>query len=66
MTGKNTLIAGFYREWSQNGRDSIEDQIKSMDIFTKQIDKASEKTQHVLILGDVNLCSTKWNQDNFK
>ena len=59
MTGRNTLIAGFYREWSQNGKDLDEDQLKHMDSFTKQIEKATEKTKQVLILGDANLCALK-------
>ena len=52
--GKTTLIAGFYREWSQNGKDSEDDQI-----FVKQIEAGSNITNRVLILGDANLCTLK-------
>ena len=29
-----TLIAGFYREWTRNGLNSVESQIERMEIFT--------------------------------
>ena len=45
---------------------SDEDQVKRMEIFTKQIDTASEKLEQVLILGEANLCYLKWNLEKFK
>ena len=66
ITGKNTLIAGFYREWSQNGNDSEDQQVKRMETFTQQISKASDFAKRIIILGDANLCTAKWNLDKFK
>ena len=33
--------------------------------FTSQIEKASEKPCQIIILGDANLCSIKWNDPGF-
>ena len=34
---KSMAIGGFYREWSQNGKNSEAAQIKRMEIFASQI-----------------------------
>ena len=39
--GKNVLSGGFYREWTPNGENSIEAQVKAMQSFTKQIENTS-------------------------
>ena len=36
-----------------------------MEVFTKQIEEVTNRTKKVLILGDANLCSTKWNEKDF-
>ena len=36
-----------------------------MKNFVAQIEKASEKPCHIVILGDANLCSQKWNDAGF-
>ena len=63
---EKTVIGGFYREWSREGKDTIPDQLKRMDILTNQFDKANVITKNVIILGDANLCSRKWNNEKFK
>ena len=40
-------------------------QQERMEIFSNQIEKANENKGHIIILGDVNLCSKKWNDDDF-
>ena len=40
-------------------------QIDRMKIFSKQIEKANEKECDMIILGDVNLCTTKWKNEDF-
>ena len=61
-----TVIGGFYKEWSREGKDTIPDQVKRMDILTNQFDKATAISKNVIILGDANLCSRKWNNEKFK
>ena len=62
---KSTLFAGFYREWSHNGLKSKEIQIKGISVFAAQIELATRrKTTNVIIIGDANLCTEKW--DNAK
>ena len=63
---KKTVIGGYYREWNNNGLDSIPEQVKRMNILTTQIDKAAGIFSRIIMLGDMNLCSRKWNQDKFK
>ena len=63
---KKTVIGGYYREWNNNGLDSIPEQVKRMNILTTQIDKAAGISSRIIMLGDMNLCSRKWNQDKFK
>ena len=63
---KKTIIGGCYREWNRNGLDSISDQVKRINILCDQFDKATLLTNRIIILGDMNLCSRKWNQDKFK
>ena len=63
---RKTAICGFYREWTHEGTKSVEEQVKNMELFNNQIEKASAKYNNLIILGDANLCSTKWNEPNFK
>ena len=62
---KNMLMGGFYREWSPGGEKSIEAQLKAMRVFTNQIEQAALENKNIVILGDANLCSIKWNSPNF-
>ena len=63
---KKTIIGGFYREWSRDGCDSIPEQVKRIEVLTDQFDKASIISNRVIVLGDANLCSRKWNLEKFK
>ena len=36
-----------------------------MENFATQIEKASEKPCNIIILGDANLCSKKWNDSGY-
>ena len=63
---KSAQIGGFYREWSRDGCDSIPDQVKRIEVLTDQFDKASIISNRVIVLGDANLCSRKWNLEKFK
>ena len=62
---KPTLVAGYYREWTRNGDNSKKSKIETMEKFAEQIERACEKSFHLVILGDANLCSNKWNEDEF-
>ena len=64
--GKNVLCGGFYREWTPNGNRSIEAQVTAIQSFTKQIENATGEGKSVLVMGDANLCTLKWDSPNFK
>ena len=64
--GKNVLCGGFYREWSPSGDRSIEAQVNAMQVFTKQIENATTERKNVIILGDANLCSLRWDSPDFQ
>ena len=62
---KPTILGGFYREWTQNGDKTEAAQIKRIEVFSKQIKEANKTNCDMLIMGDANLCSTKWNNHDF-
>ena len=64
-SGKNVICAGFYREWSPKGDGSIQAQVKSIEIFTRQIEVATLEGKSILIMGDANLCNLKWDLPGF-
>ena len=45
---------------------TVEEQVKNIELFNWQIEKVSAKYNNVIILGDANLCSDKWNDPGFK
>ena len=49
------LIAGFYREWNHKGCKSEASQVKCMEEFSNQIERAAELGKSCIILGDANL-----------
>ena len=59
---KGLIVSGVYREWTHNEIKSTEEQMKNMEILTVQIEQVSEISQEVIILGDVNLDASKWNE----
>ena len=63
--GKNVLCCGFYREWAPNGDKSIGAQVKSMQKLTGQIEEAAKESKTMIILGDANLCSIRWDSPNY-
>ena len=58
-------IGAFYREWTHNGVKTDDEQIKNLGLFCQQIEKCSTKYNNTIILGDMNLCSDKWKEENF-
>ena len=65
-TGTNTICGGFYREWAPlGGIRNIDAQIEAIEIFTDQIERAAAEKKQLIILGDANLCSERWNATNY-
>ena len=62
---QTTLVSGFYREWTFEGDNSQECQVKRMLNFVSQIEKAASCNNRILITGDANLCSEKWKSDKY-
>ena len=60
----SVIFGGFYREWTSNGENSEESQLKRMSCLTEQISSASGKNP-VILTGDANLCSLKWPDPDF-
>ena len=58
-------IGSFYREWTHNGIKSDAEQVKNMECFCQQIEQCSNKYNNTIVMGDMNLCSDKWKEDNF-
>jgi hypothetical protein len=63
---KNTLVCGFYREWTQVGRTTDRDQCELLETLADQISIASSESKDIIMLGDANLDSEKWNQTNYR
>ena len=64
--GSNTICGGFYREWCPNGASSIEAQANAMEVFTEQIERATSENKSIIIMGDANLCTQRWDSPSFK
>ena len=60
-SGVNTICGGFYREWTPMGKNTIEAQVSAMETFTEQIERATNENKTLLIMGDANLCTERWN-----
>ena len=39
------IIGGFYHEWTHNGSKTVEEQVKNMEVFTKQIEEVTKRTK---------------------
>ena len=63
--GSRSLIGGFYRQWSLDGKLTVPEQVKQIEIFCEQINSAALLTDKIVITGDANLCAEKWLQDNY-
>ena len=44
----------------------MEKQLDAITILTKQFEQADSENKKIIVLGDANLCSTKWNDHDFK
>ena len=62
---KNTIIGGFYRQWTSETCTKNEAEEQGIAILIAQIEKASSENKTILMLGDANLCSNKWRDLNF-
>ena len=60
-----SLIRGFYRQWSAEGKLSVPRQIKQMEEFVTQINEAASPNRGLIVLGDANLCANKWLDDDY-
>ena len=40
-------------------------QVAAMKNFTRQIELATNERKPIIMLGDMNMCSTKWNDEDF-
>lgn len=63
---KNIICGGFYREWAPGGLRTTPAQIEAILCFTNQIERATHENKTVIIVGDANLCSDKWNSPTFQ
>ena len=60
-----TVIGGFYRQWSSNGKLTVPEQVTQIEGFCNQISTAATPNGKMVILGDVNLCSEKWLSEDY-
>ena len=65
ILGKTFRLCAIYREWSFEGENSHSSQLDRIDIFMKQVEKATKGNDGTIIIGDVNLCSKKWDDQNY-
>ena len=63
---KKQIIGGFYRVWNHKNDKTEKGLIERINIFTDQIDRAAaEKNTRILITGDADLDSNKWDSVHF-
>ena len=60
-----SLIGGFYRQWSSDGKLSVPKQVEQIEEFCNQINSAASPNGKMIITGDANLCSEKWLKDDY-
>ena len=61
----NLLVCTFYREWSPEGNSSMNSQLDHLRILTEQWRRAVSSNKETVALGDMNLCSQKWDDESF-
>ena len=54
---------GYYREWSIKGQKNNQTQLEAIKVLTSQIERADSENSSIIILGDANLCSEKWEEE---
>ena len=70
---KNILICSLYREWkslsgntqSASASNSLQHQIDRIEIINKQLARAATENKPLLIMGDMNLCMSDWNNPDY-
>ena len=62
---KGALVCGFYREWTREGDNTQERQIRDTRILSSQIERATKEDKHLVVMGDANLCSKKWKDPEY-
>jgi exonuclease III len=62
---KNVLVCGVYREWNRDGLKTEKDQKHRLKILTSQLEKATEENKIIIMIGDANLCSQKWENKEY-
>ena len=63
---KNLIIGGFYREWTRNLDNTMPTQLMNLKKFTEQIEEIAREKKPIVILGDANLCTNKWDNEDYK
>ena len=53
------------REWTVDGQKNNQLQLEAIKILTDQIERADSENVSIVMLGDTNLCSKKWNEESF-
>ena len=60
------LVAGIYRQWSHNGAKlGINQQTDQIKVLINQMQLGNESYEKIIMMGDVNLDSNKWEDDGF-
>jgi hypothetical protein len=63
---KNTIIGGFYREWTQVGTTTERGQLEMLEILTEQITRANAEGKNVIMMRNANLNSEKWKDQSYR
>lgn len=65
ILGKAFNFCAIYREWSSEGDNSHSSQLDRINTFLQQVEKASSGDDGIIIVGDINLCSKRWDSHNY-
>ena len=66
LTGhRKVMICAVYREWSPKDGSSAAAS-EAMDSLCSQIRKAATLSKNIIVMGDINLCSEKWNSSTYQ
>ena len=60
-----SLIGGYYRQWSTNGKLTVPEQVTQIEEFCEQINSACKETKKIIVTGDANLCAKKWQAEDY-
>ena len=59
------MLGGLFRQWSVNGKLTVPEQVKQIEVFCNQINRAAQDCCKVIVTGDVNLWAEKWQSEDF-